>query len=518
MGMAGASNGRGLNLLASWHVGAAILLAITGRLIYLFGRYAAGNPAVHKYEIEAAGFVFALVGLALKAARSEFKAIPGVQGGRLSLWWWPGFCGLAIALYWPALFVGFLSDDFALTRHAAAWQLGPVTRELFRPLPLLVWSVLLHVKASSLLFHLLNILLHGTNAFLTVEVVKGWQRDLRAASVAGLIVLTSPLSPEAVVWCSGVFDVMATTFILLTLLASRRYAHRPSPRVRLLLYGLALAALLSKETAAVGPVLLLLDAWIRKDRSRELLTDSLALLVIFGGISVARLWPAATTEVASPVTKYVLQRALFTSFGDFAAPWRPDLPHALPLMLLHGVSILLLATLFFLGPSPRANLRHISGGILWVIVPLLPVLPFFFIGPDLQGSRYVYVSTVGWASLIGAMVATVDAFILRRVGSALVGVVLLASVLELRLHLQPWTEAADARDLVRREALAAAVKYGCREMWVSDLPDNLRGAYVFRVGAPEALSDAQHTVHVGRESHACAFRWDGYKSFVRIDR
>ena len=38
-----------------------------------------------------------------------------------------GVMGLAVVLYWPAIFVGFLSDDFVLIAHAARWEVGART-------------------------------------------------------------------------------------------------------------------------------------------------------------------------------------------------------------------------------------------------------------------------------------------------------------------------------------------------------------------------------------------------------
>ena len=85
-------------------------------------------------------------------------------------------CG-AIALYWPTLFIGYLSDDFILAEHASSWQVGPVALQLFRPVPLLLWGVVLHAGGGAVALHALNILLHATNAYLTTCVIDGWVRE-----------------------------------------------------------------------------------------------------------------------------------------------------------------------------------------------------------------------------------------------------------------------------------------------------------------------------------------------------
>jgi hypothetical protein len=150
---------------------------------------------------------------------------------------WPGEYAIwisgAVALYWPALTVGFLSDDFVLADRAFRFAVGLFNPEGFRPLPLAVWGLILHIGGGAVALHALNVALHGTNAFLATRVVQPVIHSRRAGLLAGLIVLTMPILVEPVVWCSGVFDVMATTFVLLAVLAGRDYDDdRRSARVR----------------------------------------------------------------------------------------------------------------------------------------------------------------------------------------------------------------------------------------------------------------------------------------------
>jgi hypothetical protein len=62
---------------------------------------------------------------------------------------------------------------------------------------------------------------------------------------------------------------------------------------------------------------------------------------------------------------------------------------------------------------------------------------------------------------------------------------------------------------------------GCRPILVSNLPDNVKGAYVFRNGAREAFKrDMNATVSVAgtgeSRTGACSFRWNEKTlSFVR---
>src|SRR5206468_6022095 len=112
--------------------------------------------------------------------------------------------------------------------------------------------------------------------------------------IAGMVVLTSPLAPEVVAWCAGVFDATSTTFILAAVLIARRYDLRASAADRMLLAALSLGGLLSKETAAIGPVLIVIDAWVRGSISKRLARDLLIITAGIGLIATARFFSVIT--------------------------------------------------------------------------------------------------------------------------------------------------------------------------------------------------------------------------------
>ena len=270
----------------------AIVLGV--RTAYLCSRLFSGYPTTQRFHVETSALWFVIVALALSiiltSAESrvpfEFKRRPVSEG---ALWVFG-----AVALYWPALTVGLLSDDFPLTDRAYRFALGSFNAEAFRPLPLAEWGLILRVGGGPIALHALNVVLHGLNAFLTSQLIAPLAASGGAGVVAGSIVLTMPILVEPVVWCSGVFDVQATTFVLLAVLASRRYEYgRTASRIGL--FGSSIAALLSKETALVLPLLVLMDAWTRQSQSRRLYRDVWAMLVGMGLIGALRLAFASDT-------------------------------------------------------------------------------------------------------------------------------------------------------------------------------------------------------------------------------
>ena len=488
----------------------AAVVVLAARVFFLFIRFEWHVVGVHRFQIESSCLVFAFVGLCLTFARTFPTDSHNATEIPLSLRTWPILCCLALALYWPALFVGFLSDDYALLPHAAKWDVGPITKELFRPLPLVLWAILSKLHASPVVYHLLNVLLHGTNAYLAARLVAGWSQDRRAPQIAAAIVLTAPLAPEAVVWCAGIFDVLATTLILTTILTSRRYRIDGSAGTRVLFIVAAVAALMSKETAVVVPGLVFLDAWVRRPISRRLIIDLILVGGIVGAFGVFRIVSAHPADAAGVLTKYALQRALFTSFGDLAAPWSSDVAQRfLGIAALHGTVVLVLITLFFLVHCSKHTARGISAATTWILISIVPVFPFFFIGQDLQGSRYLYLGAIGWSALVAlAVTNTMETLRLKVVPITLVMILVGVSVFETRVHIRAWTEAAALRGAVQQAIVSNPLVRQCREVRVKDLPDTTRGAYLFRVGAREALSISALSVSVGDEGGACSFRWD----------
>jgi hypothetical protein len=429
---------------------------------------------------------------------------------KVPLWTWAVFCGLAVALYWPALSVGLLSDDFVLAERAAAWNFGPVSPTLFRPLPLFVWGVLLRIGAGASTLHLLNLLLHGTNAYLSARVLERWVADARWAFVGGLLVLTAPLTIEAVAWSSGVFDLLATSLVLVCILIARQYDSHPRVATRLQFVAVGIAAVASKETAAIAAGLILVDAYVRRAISRTLLVDTSILIGIVGVFSVWRL-ASVPGYATAPFGKYELQSLLFGSFGSLATPWHVDVIHSRPWLAIAGVLFLVcLLAVFFVDSAGKHERKLAVAASVWVLLPIVPVWATFFVAPDLQNSRYLYLSVIGWAVLVVAVAsASSDRSylnVLQR--AAVVGLIAIASY-GIRLHLQPWSEAAALRDQIETAALKPEIER-CPVVTLGNLPETLRGAYVFRNGPAEAFARDLHLTAVidNKAAGECAFRWD----------
>jgi hypothetical protein len=488
-----------------------ILVFVLGlRMCYLLVRYVSGSGNVQRFHVESAAFLLVVIGVCFRLWRERRDAVSASTSQRHPLLFLIVSFALAFGLYWPALSIGFLSDDVGLVERAATWRLGAVTRELFRPLPLAVWALILQVGAGAKTIHALNIALHAINAWLTKRLAVEWVKDKWAAFGAGLLMVVMPLAPEAVVWSAGVFDVMATMLALTVILVARRYINGPSFKLRVSFVAVGVLALLAKETAAVVPLLVVVDGWVRKKFPRPLLLDTAVLVVVVGIVAAIRL-TIRYGVTAPPLTRRFVRRALFRSFGGLAFPWHTDLLETWPTVaLLVALVISALVIAFVLQAGQQRTTRVAFACSAWILIGILPVFNVFFISDDLQSSRYLYLSSVGWSVLLVTLIWDLPSNHSWSLAVKLFVFMFLtgASAFGSRVHLRPWIEAAALRDTVMREATRAQQTGSCERMSVSNLPDNVRGAYVFRVSAREQLSRAVGVqVSVIDEPGPCSFRW-----------
>ncbi len=480
-----------------------VTLFAAGRLLVLYFDFARGSSGVSAYHIESTALAFVLLGVGSFLLRPDQRSVGsrdevGVEGisstGMLL-----GFVGLAVALYWPILGTGLLSDDFVLLGHADAGNLGAVSDVFFRPLVLLVWAVMRAVGLSDLWFHALNVALHGLVAYLTARVVGGWSPSHWIGLVSGLMVLAMPTAVEPVAWISGGFDLVAVTLMLTGVLIARQ---PPTLRTNLLLWLTCAAALLSKETGVVTVPLILVDSAIRRAwpvAARRHLAGIAAVAVAY---SLVRL--VLVDSSYFNLSKYTVQRVLFQTSGGLAHPWPMDARGSIA-SLVAAAAIVILATLFMFDGAKRDG-RIVAGSASWVLIAAAPVMTMLFIGPNLEASRYLYGSSPAWAGLVVILAFGLQNRVARTAGILSLGILMAMNAWASRQQMTSWQKAASLRDAIILQLTDAAGIRDCRHIEVMDLPDNVAGAYVFRNGSLEAFR-AAGLPPVGDSSKGCRFRW-----------
>jgi len=491
-----------------WRILAGVLVILLGvRTFYLFVGHLGGEPLRPRVEVAAIWLVLAGVLLVLSRGREVGPQPSDVRpsGVLPQTAVWLLFLLASFALYWPTISVGLLSDDFVLWERAAAWDFTPVSSVLFRPLPLLVWAVLIHAGASGLALHALNILFHGTNAYLATRLCSGWIGPGTASVLAGALMLVFPLASEPVSWLSGVFDLSMTALALAFVLRGRAYSGSVSLPQRATFVALGVLAMGAKETGVMASLLVLTDAWVRRSRPKHLLIDTAVVLALAASFAAVRLLGAF--GLTSPnLTRYRIQRSVFETFGGLAVPFHADVVRQFPWLVILGVLIVLALFVAYFFAAGRRSDRFVFGGGAWILISVLPVFVFVFVGPDLQGARFLCLAAPAWCSLIAAIGDAVSRVAGRWVLLAVLGLVAVWAVAA-RADMAPWKEASIERDRILSAVKTSDALRECQTVRVK-LTDNVRGAYVFRNGARQALR-REAGLHVGDEARPeCRFSWD----------
>lgn len=389
-------------------------------------------------------------------------------------WLLPSLLGvLVIAALSGALFGGFLRwwDDYPLLVDNRAFRglAWPQLRWMFTTnlmghympvtwitygLDYLVWGM------DPLGYHLTSLLLHGANVMLVYFIAlrlferAGLQSDagrgdgLRVGAVLTALAFgLHPLRVESVAWITERRDVLCGFFYLLTIVTYLR-AVEAEPRDRSgarRLYwgavGLFLAALLSKSMAVTLPaVLLVLDVYpLRRLRPgvhgwlapgpRRVWIEKLPFVLAAGLAGAAALGALLSAAGATTWDRLgFLERLAVSAHSLSFYLWKTMVPLALsPLYELpQPVRILdlryLAAGAVALAITAAAVvLRRRWPGLLAVwacyVAMLLPVMGILHNGYQITADRYSYLPTIGWAVLLGGVVASAR----RGAGSDRVG-------------------------------------------------------------------------------------------------
>jgi tetratricopeptide (TPR) repeat protein len=180
---------------------------------------------------------------------------------------------VTLAAYYPAWHGGVLWDDdrhltsAALQSAGGLWriwfELG-ATQQYYPVVHSAFWVLHRLAGDSTAPYHLTNIVLHGSSAFLIACLLRRWR--VPGAAVAGALFALHPVHVESVAWITELKNTLSGFFCLVAALAWARFddrRDRGSYAACLLFFALAL---LSKSVTAMLPVALLIAAWWRRGR------------------------------------------------------------------------------------------------------------------------------------------------------------------------------------------------------------------------------------------------------------
>jgi hypothetical protein len=470
---------------------ASIALAwAIGNTLYVY--LVLGGERLYRVETAAYWLAAALVPLLfLPRARPA-----GVEQGSAT---WSRVIVVTAAAAWlvslaPFVSLPFLSDDyvFLASYRQPSDIFGP--QQFFRPMFGAVFLLLAGLGDGSVLpFHAAAFALHATGASLVYVLAHRLFRSGDAAALCFVLFLLNPLQLEAVLWVSGLQELLWSTFALAALVAYTGSTVISPGRLAVTLLLLA-GALLSKETALSTAVLVPLADWAffgGTRRGRLQPVAYAAVLAACGGYLLLRgHFAGLDPSFYAPPSRYFVQKFVATPYRFFAQPWNAaaaDLPSAVP-----GLATVLSLALLFAAVVRGTGPLVLFGPVL-ILLSTLPIYRYFFVAPDLRASRYLYFAAAGWAFLAAHLVRSS----FRRPRAVVVAgaVVLAISFLCLHVNLRPWRAAGSivgtvASDIEAgrspdRTARELRLRWGEGLEFKGDVPQTYQGVYLFVNGLPE---------------------------------
>ena len=349
---------------------------------------------------------------------------------------WLLFAGLVLltlAVYYPAWHGGMLWDDDAhitrvdLRSLSGLWRIWfdvGATQQYYPAAHSAFWVFYQLWGDNTLGYHLANIVLHASSAFLVAVILR--RLAIPGAVLAALIFAVHPVNVESVAWMTELKNTLSGVCYLGAALMYLRFDESRDRRWYALAAGLFVLALFSKTVTATLPAALLVIFWWQRGRIRW--REDVVPLLPFFAIGVAGGLLTAWVERAQigaegPAFQFtfverclIAGRAFWFYLGKLV--WPTDLmfiyprwqvsqqvvwQYAYPIAL-----VALVAALWWYRTRSRAPLA----AVLFFAGTLFPALGFFNVYPFIYSfvaDHFQYLASLGIIVLASAAAATLAA-------------------------------------------------------------------------------------------------------------
>ena len=448
---------------------------------------------------------------------------------------WAAFCAglfalLSFVFYGSALRAGFVADDWNFLlivsqNPSPAVLFEPLAERYFRPLVVFVyWANYRLFDLWVVPYHVSVILAHAAASALFCLLVTAISHSRTTGLGAALLFAAFAGHSEAVAWIGGAADVLLAVLLfggLVCLVRGLQTAVEGGGSSKWLAAAAVLlsAGVLAKETGVVAPLLGACVAGVvalQRGSDRAFVVRRAAFALAGPVAFIAAYLLLRGQIVGSPIAAY---DDLATSGGFFfsqlrAFVLRVFLPaySQLALAWARGHDAALFAVGF--GALAAALWRRrdqrtlIVFSVAAIAVSLAPALPLTISLNTTETERVVYIPTAFGAMLTVLIVQALFASMLAQ--RLILSLLVVVHAAALQRFNRNWVDAGRAFDSIIRtfvETVRAHDPGPAGHVFLLNMPDNVRGAYVFRRGFYDALHfsapdlQARHANIVGIDSH-----------------
>ena len=334
---------------------------------------------------------------------------------------------IVICAYWVVFYGEFISDDWPMIAEnpylrssdslsafftTGVWRNSSLqikSAALYRPM-YLIWYYSIYNLAgpNPFWFHFALLMVHVVNSLFVYKIIKTvWLDRSQSASILGaLFFALHPAQTQAIGWVSGGTDAVMLLFLLASFLLYVRFRHTSQNILFTFSMILFFVSLLTKETAAVYPALLVLyDLWQRV-KFRHLISKrhgiSFAILLIYLFLR-ARIVEGTGLHFSYKGLFRIFEQIFLTIrylFIPSSQPFYFNYPEggiAEPLDFAIGLfGIIIISVLF-------VRYRQFRFGIVWILLTMMPTLLLAFHSSGVFALRFLYSTVVGMAIVLSCL-------------------------------------------------------------------------------------------------------------------
>lgn len=395
---------------------------------------------------------------------------------------------MGLLVYAPILNTTFFSDDFTVLYRLTKIDFN--TGSFFRPLSdASIYVDYIFYGTWAYGFHVSNVLIHAATAFLcylaAVELFKltapGSASHKFYARICAVLFLVYPFHSEAVVWVVGRGVLLATSFSILSLYF---YLKANETGYFLLAAFCYFISLFSYESPVLLPVIIFMIEVLCKKWSRSsvraLLPFAVAALVYLL-IRFMQLGDIAGNHqyfsLSSP-----LKQLLLNTFRLIERSILPPMHNSLPAIVIVVMVVLSGLLMYFGKLRPAIMHKRMLTYVMMYAVSLLPVITVGIDTHDTEGERFLYFPSFFFVLMTVYLLYVV--FEKSHYAWIPAAVMFVYFLFFLEISLSNWVKASS----IVRNITAHPERYHTKgNLYVIDLPDNYRGAFIFRNGFEPAF-------------------------------
>jgi hypothetical protein len=326
------------------------------------------------------------------------------------------FFFIALLSYLPLFNFTFFQDDFVWISNAKdIWSGKDALKNIFTlkianfVMPVIYFYFTLAYKIfgiNSLWFYLINILLHVTNTFILLKLLKNFFSKNIALTIS-LVFLTLRYSMESVSWISAITVLITTLFLLSIALLWISILKSFNKTKYFFILLLTLLLIFTKEwSILLLPFLLILTIIYQLQNNKKIIEKkqifySLPIGFLFGIYLIIEFFLQSKSSVLIDKGYYAIGwHAIPNIINNIFVTFLPILNIAQDKINLRFTFaiIFLVSTIIFGLYLFFKRKNYLIFGILWMIISFIPT-SFFTWNPLV--SRYAYIPAIGAVLLIG---------------------------------------------------------------------------------------------------------------------